>query len=92
MLLLLLLLSRFSSVRLCVTPETTAHQGPPSLGFSRQEHWSGLPFSSPAVLFTLYMISLVLTYIITGILYFLIAFIHPNLPLALVTTNLISLL
>ena len=25
------------------TPETAAHQAPPSLGFSRQEHWSGLP-------------------------------------------------
>ena len=35
---LLLLLSRFSRVRLCATP---------SLGFSRQEHWSGLPFPSP---------------------------------------------
>ena len=46
-LLLLLLLSRFSHVRLCVTPETEAHQAPPSLGFSRQEHWSGLPFPSP---------------------------------------------
>ena len=45
--LLLLLLSRFSSVRLCVTPETAAHQAPLSLGFSRQEHWSGLPFPSP---------------------------------------------
>ena len=38
--LLLLLLSRFSHVRLCVTPEMAAHQAPPSLGFSRQEHWS----------------------------------------------------
>ena len=47
MLLLLLLLIRFSRVRLCATPETTAHQAPPSLGFSRQEHWSGLPFPSP---------------------------------------------
>ena len=47
MLLLLLLLSRFSRVRLCVTPETAAHQAPPSLRFSRQEHWSGLPFPSP---------------------------------------------
>ena len=47
MLLLLLLLSPFSSVRLCVTPEVAAHQAPPSLGFSRQEHWSGLPFPSP---------------------------------------------
>ena len=36
--LLLLLLSHFSHVRPCVTP---------SLGFSRQEHWSGLPFPSP---------------------------------------------
>ena len=44
---LLLLLSHFSRVRLCVTPQTAAHQVPPSLGFSRQEHWSGLPFPSP---------------------------------------------
>ena len=46
-LLLLLLLSRFSCVRLCGTPETAAHQAPPSLGFSRQERWRGLPFPSP---------------------------------------------
>ena len=46
-LLLLLLLSRFSRVRLCATPETAAHKAPPALGFSRQEHWSGLPFPSP---------------------------------------------
>ena len=46
-LLLLLLLSHFSRVRLCATPETAAHQAPPSLGFSRQEHWNGLPFPSP---------------------------------------------
>ena len=46
-LLLLLLLSRFSRVPLCATPETAAHQAPPSLGFSRQEHWSGLLFPSP---------------------------------------------
>ena len=45
--LLLLLLTRFSCVRLCATPETAAHQAPPSLGFCRQEHWSGLPFPSP---------------------------------------------
>jgi len=45
--LLLLLLSRFSRVRLCVTPGAAAHQAPPSLGFSRQERWSGLPFPSP---------------------------------------------
>ena len=46
-LLLLLLLSHFSRVRLCATPETAAHQARLSLGFSRQEHWSGLPFPSP---------------------------------------------
>ena len=46
---LLLLLSLFSHVRLCATPETAAHQAPPSLGFFRQENgnWSGLPFPSP---------------------------------------------
>ena len=43
-LLLLLLLSGFSRVRLCATPETAAHQAPLSLGFSRQEHWSGCHF------------------------------------------------
>ena len=42
----LLLLSHFSRVQLCATPQTAAHQAPPSLGFSRQEHWSGLPFPS----------------------------------------------
>ena len=45
--LLLLLLNRFSHVQLCVTPQTAAHQAPLSLGFSRQEHWSGLPFPFP---------------------------------------------
>ena len=45
--LLLLLLSHFSRVWLCATPWTAAHQAPLSLGFSRQEHWSGLPFPSP---------------------------------------------
>ena len=44
---LLLLLSCFSRVQLCVTPEMAAHQASLSLGFSRQEHWSGLPFTSP---------------------------------------------
>ena len=44
---LLLLLSRFSRVRLSGTPEMAAYQAPLSLGFSRQEHWSGLPFPSP---------------------------------------------
>ena len=36
-----------SRVRLLVTPWTAAHQAPPSMGFSRQEYWSGEPFLSP---------------------------------------------
>ena len=43
---MLLLLSRFSRVRLCATPETAAHQAPPSLGFSRQEHWKCMKVKS----------------------------------------------
>ena len=46
LLLLLLLLSRFSRVRLCATPWTEAHQDPLSMGFSRQEYWSGVPLPS----------------------------------------------
>ena len=36
-----------SCVQLFVTPWTVAHKAPPSMGFSRQEYWSGLPFPSP---------------------------------------------
>ena len=39
--------SCFSCVWLLVAPWTIAHQAPLSMEFSRQEHWSGLPFSSP---------------------------------------------
>ena len=39
-----------SCVRLFATPWTVAHQAPLSMGFSRQEYWSGLPFSSPGYL------------------------------------------
>ena len=46
-LLLLLLLSHFSRVQLCVTPYMSTHQALLPLGFSRQEHWSGLPYPSP---------------------------------------------
>ena len=41
---LLLLLSHFSCVRLCVIPQTAAHQAPPSLGFSRQDTGVGCHF------------------------------------------------
>ena len=36
-----------SRVRLLATPWTAAHQAPPSMGFSRQEYWSGLPLPLP---------------------------------------------
>ena len=36
-----------SHVRLFATPRTVAYQAPPSMGFFRQEYWSGLPFPSP---------------------------------------------
>ena len=39
----ILLLSRFSRVRFLATPWTVANQAPPSMGFSRQEYWSGVP-------------------------------------------------
>ena len=48
--LLLLLLSCFSRVRLLETPWTTVYQAPPSMGFSRQEYWSGVPLPSPVII------------------------------------------
>ena len=36
-----------SCVQLLATPWTAAHQAPPSMGFSRQEYWSGVPSPSP---------------------------------------------
>ena len=41
------MLSHFSRFQLCVTPWMAAHQAPLSMGFSRQEHWSGLPCTPP---------------------------------------------
>ena len=50
LLLLLLLLNHFSRVRLFETLWTAAYQAPPSLGFFRQEYWSGVPLPSPSLL------------------------------------------
>ena len=44
------MLSRFSHVLLFATPWTVAHQAPLSMGFSRQEYWSGLPYLPPGYL------------------------------------------
>ena len=41
------MLSHFSHVRLCATLWTVARQAPTSMGFSRQEYWSGLPLPPP---------------------------------------------
>ena len=43
-------MNSLSRVRLLATPWTVAHQAPPSMGFSRQEYWSVLPFPSPGYL------------------------------------------
>ena len=40
-----------SRVQLFVTPRTVGYQVPPSMGFSRQEHWNGFPFPSPQAVF-----------------------------------------
>jgi len=62
-LLLLLLLSHFSCVQLCATPETAAYQAPLSMGFSRQQHRSRVPLPSPTeivsfILFLLFYLNL----------------------------------
>ena len=43
------MLSHFSHVRLFATPWTVAHQAPLSMGFYRQEYWSGVPLSPPVI-------------------------------------------
>ena len=45
-----------SRVRLLATPWTAAHQAPPSMGFSRQEYWSGLPSPSPILEYNVLLI------------------------------------
>ena len=43
----LMIMKLLSHVRLFATPRTVAYHVPPSMGFTRQEYWSGLPFPSP---------------------------------------------
>ena len=50
-----------SRVRLLVTPWTVAYQASPSMGFSRQEHWSGLPL--PSLFTTFLMCKLIFVFI-----------------------------
>ena len=51
-----------SHVQLFVIPWAVAHQAPPSIEFSRQEYWSGLPFPSPLYSVRNYIQYLVITY------------------------------
>ena len=48
----------FSCARLLATPWTVAYQAPPSMGFSRQEYWSGVPLPSPKVCLRWFQISI----------------------------------
>ena len=51
-----------SHVRLSVTPWTAAHQAPPSMGFSRQEYWSGVPLPPPFDIYKFSLYKIWLTY------------------------------
>ena len=55
---------RESHVRLVATPWTAAYQAPPSVGFSRQEYWSGLPL--PSLLGLVMRVELILSLDTTG--------------------------
>ena len=48
-------------VRLFATPWTVAYEVPPSMEFSRQEYWSGLPFPSPYFIFYIWFCNLFFT-------------------------------
>jgi len=59
---LLLLLNCFGRVRLCATPWTEAHQAPLSMGFSRQEYWSGVPLPSPILYVSILIFDFLILY------------------------------
>ena len=54
-----------SCLRLLVTPWTAAYQAPPSMGFSGQEYWSGVPLPSPIYIYNIYIHTYTHTYIQT---------------------------
>ena len=62
-----------SRVLLLVTPWTAAHQAPPSMGFSRQEYWSGVPLPSPILpslilyIYICFSTTLVMAHTISGV-------------------------
>ena len=57
-----------SCVRLLATQWTAAHQAPPSMGFSRQEYWSGVPLPSPFhCIYILYLLKTTMRYYLTPV-------------------------
>ena len=59
-----------SRIRLLATPWTAADQAPPSIGFSRQEYWSGVPLPSPDTL--LYLLQISFLYIISHLIFYVV--------------------
>ena len=57
-----------SHVQLFATPWTAAYQAPPSMGFSRQEYWSGVPLPSPTLLLGAFIFIIVLSFLWIGYL------------------------
>ena len=57
-----------SHVQLLATPWTAAHQAPPSMEFSRQEYWSGVPLPSPLISLALLLSMLPCMYVYVGML------------------------
>ena len=51
-----------SRVQLLATPWTAAHQAPPSMGFSRQEYWSGVPLPSQTFMLSKYKLAIIAKY------------------------------
>ena len=70
-----------SRVRLLATPWTAAYQAPPSMGFSKQEYWSGVPLPSPILVNTYWYFIIVLLYIYLisnmTIYYFIYSIVNP---------------
>ena len=57
-----------SRIRPFATPWTAAYQAPPSMGFSRQEYWSGVPLPSPTLLLGAFIFIIVLSFLWIGYL------------------------
>ena len=75
---IMLLLSRFSRVRLCATPQTAAYQALLSLGLSRQAHRSGLPLPSPPALYSRFLFCYIILFETSSSQTYAIRVLHQN--------------